>query len=78
MIKAKIVEIIQKYHPEWEFADNGDFKESYQLDSFDIMVIHQELCVAFQISISGEKLVPENFRSLTDTARLVEECRACC
>ena len=44
------------------------------LDSMDLIILVSELEKFFGIKISGDKIVYENFNTIPDIARLIQDC----
>jgi len=59
----KIINILTSMKPEHQFLENTELFESGLLDSFDLLVLVNEIEAQFAISIPGEGLIPENFVS---------------
>lgn len=71
-MKEKIKEILQELRPEFDFSEDVDFVDEGMLDSFDIVNLTSELEDAFQIKISGDDVLPENFSSIDSIAAVIE------
>ncbi len=69
----KIMEILQGIRPEFDFASSEDFIEDGYLDSFDLVSLVSELDDAFNISIDGLDIIPENFKSLDTITNVVKK-----
>lgn len=69
----KIMEILQGIRPEFDFASSEDFIEDGYLDSFDLVSLVSELDDAFNISIDGLDIIPENFKSLNTITNVVKK-----
>ena len=64
-MKEKIIKILTELRPEFDFTKEGvDFIEEGMLDSFDLVTLVSELDNAFEISIDGVDILPENFCSV--------------
>lgn len=68
----KLLEILNKLRPEFDFANSKDFIEDGYLDSFDVVSLVCELEENFGIQIDGEDIIPENFISVKSIEDLVE------
>ena len=68
-----ILSILSESKPEIEFEQTSTLFDSGILDSFDLLIIVSELESAFEISIPGELLIPENFNTPLDIKALVEK-----
>lgn len=69
----KIMEILQGIRPEFDFTSSEDFIEDGYLDSFDLVSLVSELDDAFDISIDGLDIIPENFKSLNTITNVVKK-----
>ena len=72
-IKNVIMEILCELHPDKEFENCSTLVDSKVLDSFDIISLVSELNDEFDIVISAEKIIPENFNSVDAMAKMVSE-----
>ena len=63
-MKDKIIEVLGLVRPEFDFTESKSFIEDGLLDSFDLISLVTYLDKAFDISIEGTDIVPENFMSL--------------
>lgn len=68
-----IYKMLGDLHPECDFCASDDFVVNGYLDSFDIVTIVSELEEAFDISIDGLDIVPENFSSVNAIAEMVRK-----
>jgi methoxymalonate biosynthesis acyl carrier protein len=66
-----IIEILNGIRPELDFTASDDYFEAGMLDSFDMVLLVEELDKNFGISIDGTDILPENFRSLAAIEALV-------
>lgn len=69
----KIMKILKGIRPEYDFSTSRDFIEDGFLDSFDLVTLVTELDQAFDISIDGLDIVPENFVSIEAVAGVVKK-----
>ena len=76
MTNKKIIEILKKIRPESDFLASNDFIGDGILDSFDIVTLVSDLDVAFEISIPGVDIIPENFKNTESIAALVHKYQA--
>lgn len=67
----KILEILQGLHPQFDYKKSVDFFEEGLLDSFDLTRLIAALEEEFGISIGGDELDAENFKSLEAIAALL-------
>ena len=69
-----ILNVLQSVSPEADFSKSKEFLVDGLIDSFDVVMITTALEEAFQISIPGEKITPENYASIEKLAALITEC----
>lgn len=74
-MKNKIFNILSSIRPEFDFTNSSNFIEDGMLDSFDIVTLVTELEDAFNTTIDGEDILPENFSSVDAIAKLVERSK---
>ena len=68
----KLLEILNKLHPDVDFAEVEDLYDEGILDSLDMVRLVTEIGQAFDISIPAEELVPENFQNVNTIMALIE------
>ena len=66
-------DILREIRPEAEFENSNNFIEDGYLDSMDIIILVSELEKQFNISISGENIIAENFLNLPTITALIEQ-----
>jgi len=66
-------DILREIRPEAEFENSNNFIEDGYLDSMDIIMLVSELEKQFNISISGENIIAENFLNLPTITALIEQ-----
>lgn len=59
----KVYEILRDIRPEFDFEQSSDYIADGMLDSFDIIALVSQLDEAFNISIDGMDILPENFQN---------------
>lgn len=69
----EILEILTDLHPEIDFASCTTLVDSKILDSFDIVSIISEINERFDVAISAEHIIPENFNSAAALYALVQK-----
>lgn len=69
----EILEILTDLHPEVDFASCTTLVDSKILDSFDIVSIISEINERFDVAISAEYIIPENFNSAAALYALVQK-----
>ena len=59
----KLLEILNELHPDVDFENNESLIDDGILDSLDIVSLVTEIYAEFDVTISAEEIVPENFNS---------------
>lgn len=59
----ELLEILSDLHPEVDFESEEGLIDRGILDSFDIVSLISEISDTFDVTISAEKITPENFNS---------------
>lgn len=70
-IKTTLLEILEGLHPDEDFENCCTLVDDGILDSFDIVTLISEINDEFDVAISADKIVPENFNSLQALCRLI-------
>ncbi len=68
----KLLEILSDLHPEVDFEDCTTLIDDGILDSFDIVSLISEINEEYDVVISAEHIVPENFNSAQSLYELIE------
>ena len=71
-IKSALLEILSELHPDEDFEACDTLVDSKILDSFDIISLVSEINDEFEIVISADKIVPENFNSVEALCGLIQ------
>lgn len=71
-IKSTLLEILSELHPDEDFESCDTLVDSKVLDSFDIITLIAEINDEFDIVVSADKIVPENFNSVEALCELVQ------
>ena len=71
-MKNEILEILRETRPESDFSISDNFINEALLDSFDIVVLVDELENKFGVKIDGAEILPENFVSIDAIIRLIK------
>jgi len=74
-MREQIINILTDLRPEFDFTQDADFMEAGMLDSFDIVMLVNELDEKFGISIDGVDVIPENFSSVEKIENLLKKNR---
>ena len=69
----ELLEILRGLHPEVDFETCERLIDDKILDSFDIISIISEISEQFDVTISAEYIVPENFNSAKALYALIEK-----
>ncbi len=69
----ELLEILSDLHPDVDFETCDTLIDDKILDSFDIVSIIAEVNDRFDVTISAEKITPENFNSAEALYNLIQE-----
>lgn len=69
----ELLEILSDLHPDVDFTSCETLIDDKILDSFDIVSIIAEISEKFDIAISADKIIPENFNSAKALYALIKE-----
>ena len=67
----KIIEILREIHPEVDYENETALIDKRIFDSFDVVTVVGELMDEFDIEITAEHMIPENFNSAKAIYELV-------
>ena len=67
-----LLEILTGLHPEVDFETCETLIDDKILDSFDIISIISEVSEQFDVTISAENILPENFNSAKALYELIQ------
>lgn len=70
--KETIREILEELHDDIDYDAEQQLVDGKILDSFDLVTLVTELGQEFEIDITAEDFVPENFNSLDALTAMVE------
>lgn len=70
-IRSGLLEILEELHPDEDFEACDTLVDSKVLDSFDIISLIAEINDTFDVVISADKIIPENFNSVDALCELV-------
>ena len=68
----KIIEILKNVHPEVDYTTQTGLIDGRIFDSFDVVTVVGELMDEFDIEITAEHMIPENFNSAAAIYELVK------
>ena len=69
----QLLEILEELHPEVDFESCETLIDDKILDSFDIISIISEINDVFDVTISAEYIIPDNFNSAKALYALIEK-----
>lgn len=59
----ELLDILSELHPDVDFETQENLIDDMILDSFDIVTLISEISEKFDVTISAEHIIPENFNS---------------
>ena len=68
----EIIEILSDLHPDIDFETAKNLVDNKILDSFDIVTLISEISEAFDVTITAENIIPENFNSAQALYELIQ------
>ncbi|MDO4733734.1 MAG: acyl carrier protein [Lachnospiraceae bacterium] len=68
----ELMEILEGLHPDVDFEHETALIEGGVLDSFDIVTLISEISETFDVTISAEYILPENFNSAQALYALIQ------
>lgn len=74
-MNADILQVLKSISPEAPFERSDDFLVDGLIDSFDVVMITTALEERFHVSIPGERITAENYRSLDRLTALIRQCK---
>ena len=69
----ELIEILKDIHPDVDYETATDLVDGKILDSFDIISLVSEIADKFDVVVSAEHMIPENFNSAKAIYALVEK-----
>ncbi len=69
----KIIEIAEEIRPDVDFANEKALIDDGILDSFDVVSIVGEISDFYDIDVTADYIVPENFNSVEAMKDMVEK-----
>lgn len=69
----ELLEILEDIHPEVDFENNERLIDDGILDSFDIVTLVSTIMTEFDVVITAEELLPENFNSAKAIYALIQK-----
>ena len=68
----KLLEILNRLHPDVDFTAVEDLYDDGVLDSLDMVRLVTEIGQAFDVTVPAEELVPDNFMNVNTIMALIE------
>ena len=68
-----LLEILSELHPDIDFTTQEKLIDNMILDSFDIVTLISEISDNFDVTISAEHIIPENFNSAQAIYALIQK-----
>lgn len=72
VVMEELIEILEGIHPDVDYNTCESLIDDGILDSFDIVTLISEINQEFDVVISAEHIVPENFNSAQALYELIE------
>ncbi len=69
----ELLEILSDLHPDIDFTTQENLIDDMILDSFDIVTLISEISENFDVTISAEHIIPENFNSAKALYALIQK-----
>lgn len=71
-MRDEIIEILKSVHPEVDYDNEESLIDGRIFDSFDVVTVVSELIDTFDVEITAEHMIPENFNSVDAIISLIE------
>ena len=68
----KLLEILNRLHPDVDFTAVEDLYDEGVLDSLDMVRLVTEIGQAFDVTVPAEELIPDNFMNVNTIMALIE------
>lgn len=72
-IRRKVAAILQELRLPDGWEESQRLVDDRILDSFSLITLISDLNQAFDVAVTADKIIPENFNSVDDLARMVSE-----
>ena len=69
----ELLQILSDLHPDVDFETEENLIDDMILDSFDIVTLISEISENFDVTISAEHIIPENFNSAKALYELIQK-----
>ena len=67
-----LLEILSDLHPDVDFTKEDKLIDDMILDSFDIVTLISEISEAYDVTITAEHIIPDNFNSAQALYELIQ------
>ena len=74
-MNEEIMEILEELRPDVDFHGNEHLIDEGILDSFDVINLVGELMDRFQVNIDARHILPKNFNSVENMAKLIKRLK---
>ena len=68
----ELLQILSDLHPDVDFETTDNLIDDMILDSFDIVTLISEISEAYDVTITAEHIIPENFNSAQALYELIQ------
>lgn len=68
-----LLKILEDLHPDVDFSKEDKLIDDMILDSFDIVTLISEISEEFDVTITAENIIPENFNSAQALYELIQK-----
>lgn len=72
-VRNKLVEIIKDMHPDEDVENCTTLVDGKVLDSFDIVTLIAAINDEFDVAITADKIIPQNFNSIDALSKMICE-----
>ena len=69
----ELLEMLSDLHPDIDFTTQENLIDDMILDSFDIVTLISEISENFDVTITAEHIIPENFNSAEALYALIQK-----
>lgn len=69
----ELLNVLSELHPDVDFETQENLIDDMILDSFDIVTLISEISENFDVTISAEHIIPENFNSAKALYALIQK-----
>ena len=69
----ELLQILSDLHPDVDFETTDNLIDDMILDSFDIVTLISEISEEFDVTITAENIIPDNFNSAQALYELIQK-----